>query len=143
MINFDLESTPLEIKTESALGSDKEVRVWFYTAGGSKVGGVKLLLASPPQYLLVNCHSASSYTNFPVDLPREIDKVWTIFLSKTPVITLEIHCNDVEVLHVRMSDTCTEGDWNNKWSKKVEKIRFGGKDTASDHYRMGKIHSNF
>ena len=41
-IDYDLENSPLEIRTDSVLGSDEEVRVRFYTAQEDIVGSVIL-----------------------------------------------------------------------------------------------------
>ena len=139
-VPFNLESTPLDIKTNSELGSGEEVRMWLSTANNLGAGGIKLLFSFPPQYLLENCQSSNSYANFPVALPLEVQKVWTIFLTKNQGIRLEIHCNEVEVLNFLMSDkTCTQTAWFDLWSRDAGKLYFGSKDTASDYYRKGLI----
>ncbi|KAL5263950.1 hypothetical protein ACHWQZ_G005141 [Mnemiopsis leidyi] len=132
----DLETTPLEIKTNSTLESGDEVEVYFYNSQGEDAGRVWIYFSSTPQYRLVWC---SSDTNFPSNLPAAVDKVWRISLNKTSGIRLQIHCNDVEVLNTLLSDdTCSDSDWREYWSRDVEKIAFYRGDTASDYYRRFK-----
>ena len=136
-INFDLENSPLQIKTNSVVGSKERVHVWFYS-GSSWVGGVYLRFTSPPKYEISSC---TSLTNFPTDLPSETDKVWTITLSRVSgEIRVVIHCNSKKVLNVVLSDTtCSDSRWSENWSRDVDKIRFlSSYDTASDYYRQGK-----
>ena len=44
--SYDLETTPLEIKTDSAVGSDELVLVVFYNAEGETVGSVGIHFTS-------------------------------------------------------------------------------------------------
>ncbi|KAL5264054.1 hypothetical protein ACHWQZ_G005225 [Mnemiopsis leidyi] len=134
----DLETTPLEIKTNSTLESGDEVYVLLYNSQGEYAGGVYIYFTSTPQYYLDWC---SSYTtNFPSNLPAAVDKVWRISLTRTSGIRLQIHCNDVEVLNFLLSDdTCSNSDWRKYWSRDVEKIAFSRSDTASDYYRRCRL----
>ena len=137
-INYDLENSPLQIRTDSEVGSNEEVRVKFYNAQGYNAGGLSLFFSSPPQYLLSRC--STYHTNFPTYLPPETDKVWTLTFTRTSDIPrLVIHCNDNEVLDVTMSNTtCSYSDWRTVWSRDVEKIMFFY-DTSSEYYRASKI----
>ena len=139
MIDYDLETSPLQIRTNSLVGSNEELYIGFFALGftddENPTGGVQLFFTSPPQYRLDYC--SSSNADFPTDLPIDTDKIWTIFLSK--FYKLNINCNDKEVLNVVLSDTiCDRSDWNIHWYKDVEKIKFSKSDTASDYYRPGK-----
>ena len=137
-IYYDLENSPLQIKTDSEVGRNERVIVSFYS-GSSWTGGVYLFFSSPPQYQLPRC--SSSYTNFPTDLPSETEKVWTITKSKvSDEIRVIIHCHDKEVLNVVLSDTtCSKSSWSERWSRDVDEIGFSPSwDTASDYYRPGK-----
>ena len=138
LLPLDLENTPLEIRTNSTLGSGDKVVVWFYPTQGEYVGGVEIFFSSTPKYKLEDC---SSYrTNFPSNLPSEVDKIWRITLDKTAEIRLKIHCNGVEVVNILISDnTCSDSDWRKYWSRDVENIYFPTNgDTASDYYRVGQ-----
>ncbi|KAL5263945.1 hypothetical protein ACHWQZ_G005136 [Mnemiopsis leidyi] len=130
----DLETTLLEIKTNSTLESEDYVEVYFYNSQGEDAGGVYIYFTSTPQYRLYWC---SSRTNFTSNLPAAVDKVWRISLNKTSGIRLQIHCNDVEVVNFLLSDdTCDRSYWRKYWSRDVEKIAFSIYDTASDYYRL-------
>ena len=106
-----------------------------YNSQGEFAGGVIISFSSTLQYYLSWC---TSFTNFPSTLPSAVDKVWRISLTKTSGITLLIHCNDVEVLNLLLSDEICNGyrDWRDFWSRDVEKIAFSEHDTASDYYRL-------
>ena len=139
-INFDLENYPLQIKTDSEVGSDEEVRVMFYDSQEDLIGGIFLYFTSTPQYFIGYC--SSSHVDIP-NLPSETDKVWTITFTRTSdVVTLVLHCNEVEVINVVISGTVCKSYWSTYWSRKpASKILFlsegGTKDTASDYYRRG------
>jgi hypothetical protein len=135
-INYDLESTPLELKTDSELGSGEKVFVEFYTAGDDVAGEVILTFSSKVEYFLSWCSYRSP---LPTQPPSTTDKVWRITLSRTSGTRVMIHCNDVEVLNVILSRTTCPGSsgWKTIWTHDVEKINFDSRDTASDHYRPG------
>ena len=115
--------------------------VSFYTSGGEVVGNVRISFSSPPQYYIGYC--TYSWTNFPVSLPTEVERVWRITLNRNSGIRLLIHCNNVEVLNILMSSsTCIHSSWSTYWSRTVGKVRFSRVDTASDYYRAGQTGKN-
>ena len=128
-IPHDLEKTPLQIKTDSAVGSGDRVILYLYTAGGEYVGIVQVSLNSS-RYLLRSC--GTSWTALPSTLPSEINKVWVITKLPGPRITLE--CNGVKVVDITMSDTCSNIKWSTYWRRQVEQIKFESSDSASDEY---------
>ena len=131
-IEWDIESTPLEIRTNSVPGSDDQVIVFFYPAGGV-AGGLWLYFTSTLKYSLSYC--TTSRYNFPVTPPSAADKIWRITLTRTAGVRLVIHCNDVEVLNTLLSEaTCSYSQWSTNWNKDVTKIKFHSTDTASDYY---------
>ena len=137
-IPLDLETTPLEIKTDSTLGSGDRVYVLFYTTQEEPVGGVLIDFSSTRQYRLWDCNYY--YTNFPSNLPSKVNKIWRITLDKTAGIRLKIHCDGVEVVNILLSyNTCNNSLWRKYWSRDVEYIHFSVYDTASDYYRAGEI----
>ena len=110
----------------------------FYTSGGDWVGYVQIRFSYTPQYYI---HPCTTWTNFPVSLPTEVEKVWRITLNRNSGIRLLIHCNNVEVLNILMtSNTCSyHSSWSTYWSRTVGKIWFyPNSDTASDYYRAGQ-----
>ena len=134
-IEADLENSPLEIKTDSSLGSNEIVSVGFYTSAELWVGRLTIHFTSTPRYQIWHC---TSKTKFPTDLPTDTIKVWKIALTRTSGIRLVIDCNNKEVLNILLSDTtCSNSYWNGRWSKDVGMIKFY-QDTASDYYR-GKL----
>ena len=147
-IDFDLETTPLEIKTDSyfvAAGSSDNLWVEFFSEYISAdeafdhtyAGGVKIFFTDPPKYFLVDC---SLYQNpFPIAPTFDVNKVWRITLSKTADTRgLVIHCNEVEVLNVLLSEELCKGsdDWSTYWNRDVTEIKFKASDTASDSYQI-------
>ena len=136
-IEWDLESTPLEIRTDSVLGSNQMVKVNFYSASGQDAGHVQLYFGFTLQYYLDRC--SHSWTNLPVTLPSATDKFWRITLTKTAGVRVVIHCNDVEVVNELLSEPrCSSSWWSTVWNRDVTKIKFySDRDTASDNYRAG------
>ena len=132
-IEYDLETTPLYLKTDSVLGSNERLRLSFYTDQKVKAGGLNIYFSSTPRYFIHHC---LSQTYFPTSLPTETEKVWKITLTRVSGIRLVIHINDVEVLNMVISNsTCRTYDfWNTYWSRIVKKIYFIGDDTASEFY---------
>ena len=66
-LSLDLEETPLEIETDSALGSEDQLAVWFYTSQDEPVGRVLIHFCTlTPQYTLWECVSKA---DFPTSLP--------------------------------------------------------------------------
>ena len=142
-INYDIEKSPLQIKTNSQVGSDEKIYdVSFYNAAGNDAGGVFLNFSSPPQYWLYGC--SLYYTNFPTALPSETDnKVWTL-TKTTGIHRVVIHCNDKEVLNVVLSDTtCNESDWRTMWMRDVEMINFPSCCDTTYYYRPGENYNTF
>jgi hypothetical protein len=130
-INYDLEAHPLQIKTDSVVGSGEVVIVKLYAAAGSHgsfIAGIKLLFNNPPKYYIYYC--TSSYTPFPVTLPVEQDKVWTITETAN---AMKVKCNGEEVLNYLFSESA-DTRCVTKWSQDVEQIKFPS-NTASDAYR--------
>lgn len=138
MFDYDLENTPLQIKTNSTVGSNDLVRVWFYHAEGEPAGRVDLYFRSPPRYWLEYC-SSGELGFLSASLPSETDKILTLVLDRTSDARLLIFCNDVEVLNVVLSDTtCGRNDWREYWYREAKKIIFAPLDTGSDKYRPGE-----
>ena len=137
---IDLETIPLEIKTNSTAGSGV-TWVDFYTALKKYVGGVRIRFYATPVYYIQKCRD---WTNFPVNLPTEVEKVWRITLNRNSGIRLLIHCNNVLVLNFLMShSTCSDPFWSHYWSKNVQHIEFDPRyDTASKYFRAGQPGTN-
>ena len=127
-IPYDLEEHPLQIRTDSVLGSDEEVRVNFYTSGEDYTTTIGLRFSSPPQYFIQYC--TSGFTNLPTTLPEEQEKIWTITKG---LAAITINCNEVEVLNLLYTDY---GGCVGKMEMDVEQMKFTTSDNdASDAYR--------
>ena len=136
LIEWDLESTPLEIRTDSVRGSGNQVIVDFFSAGEQRAGRIHLYFLPILEYFLDLCYS--SWTNLPVTAPSATDKVWRITLTRTAGVRLVIHCNDVEVVNTLLSQaTCSYSEWSTIWNRDVANILFHSYDRASDYYRAG------
>ena len=137
--DYDLDNSPLQIRTNSVIGGNDEIRISLYSAIGHFAGGADLFFTSPPQYWLSHCTSISK-SDFLTDLPPETDKIWRINLTRNSgVPRLVVHCNNKEVLNQVISGTtCGDISWSIYWNRDVEKINFHSADTASDYYRAGK-----
>ena len=132
-IPWDLEATPLQIKTDSTLDSDDEIRVKMFFKDNSAIGGVIVGFSSTVQYYIGYC---TDPTDLPVQPPVEVDKIWTINKTETAFI---ITCNNVEVLNYLLADS-SNGNCVTQWGGDVvEEIKFSIYfDTASDFYRAGE-----
>jgi len=129
-ITYDLETTPLQIKTDTVAGTKEMVRVIFYTANERLVsGGIDFFFDDPPTYFIRSC--SSNWTPFSEDLPAEETKVWTITETLT---TVKIACNEVELVTYTFSDS--NSDCVTQWSKDTGTMQFVlSVDTASDEFR--------
>ena len=134
LIDLNMEEYSLNIKTDNTLASDDVVYVELFTSQGDYAGELHLFFSSTPQYYIGACSTAD--TNFPTNLPPANDKVLRVTLTRTSGIRLVVHCNEVEVLNILMSDsTCGASSWSTFWSREVAKIKFYSSDTASDYYQ--------
>jgi hypothetical protein len=131
--NHDLESTPIEIKTDSLLVSSEEVYLDIHNQQSQTVGNFLIRFQATVQYYISGC---AGWKDFPKEVPNENEKIWRI--AKLPGPKLIVHCNNVEVLSLTLtSPICPLNGWHT-WNKKASKISFIGADKASDFYRSFK-----
>eukprot|EP00116_Pleurobrachia_bachei_P007138 sb/3467400/ len=132
------EDIPIQIKTDSVVGSGDEISIDM-TRAGEEVYGIAVEFSSPIKFWLPSCNSEKypGYENFPVQPPDEVDKIWTF--TKTD-LALIVTCNGVEVLNYEFK-TSEFSDCVSKWGgNTTESIYFALTwNTASDFYRAGKI----
>eukprot|EP00116_Pleurobrachia_bachei_P007423 sb/3467685/ len=129
---WDLEGTPLQIKTDSVAGSDEEVKMNTFEKDGSFIASVFVKFSSPYQYKIGYCNFE---TDLPVQPPEEVEKIWTFVKTDTAFI---ISCNDVEVLNYLFAIADSPiNNCVNRWSGDiVGMIQIDDDtDTASDFYR--------
>nr|AFK75453.1 putative secretory peptide-43 [Pleurobrachia bachei] len=132
-ITWDLETTPLQIKTNSTLGSGKVIRVGMYDNNGTWLGAVVVKFFPTMLYVIGYC--TGEWQNLPVQPPVEVDKIWTIAKTDTAFIVM---CNGVEVLNYLFANSSNSDCVPNWGGDVVEEIQFRIHDTASDFYRAGK-----
>ena len=146
MINFDLERTPLRVKTNTVYDESREaLRVHFFTIDDQKTGGFNLYLNknnsdSSQSYFLARCSETGTSINYPIAISSDSGKVWKITLMRTPEIRLLLHLNHVKILDTAISDTtCADETWITSWTNNVEKIKFLTTDTLSYFYKKGLL----
>ena len=138
-IDFDIESTPLQIQTDSVLGSGDVMRVRFVDVSIDNSIGVRITFSDPPTYGVADCETGTSF-NLP---DKEMYRIWTF---KKLDGTLQLLCNGLEVFNFNYTDSTTNGDCSDNWPDNFSHIKFasgpGVSDTASDIYRefrSGKV----
>ena len=143
-IPFDLESTPLQIKTNSTADSGDKIRVGIGTVDDNYLASliVHFFKENKVKFKIGSC--MQWYKFFPVQPPEEVDKTWRIRKNTT---TLSIDCNGMELLNYQFSDS-NESECVPKWGGDVvDWIQFSkDKDSASDTYKSppkGKNIINF
>ena len=133
-IPWNLEATPLQIKTNSTLGSDKTIRLAMGQKESNYIGLVQVKFSSTVQYEIGYC--ANDWTDLPVQPPVEVEKIWKITKTETAFI---ITCNNVEVLNYLFAGISAGGKCVPRWGGDVVgRIWFRVTDTASDCYRAGE-----
>ena len=146
-LDYDIETTPLQIKTDSRDGSWDKIHFRFYateSTGEEISGGGILLFTDPPSYHIGGCSVHDSLTDFGTDIPDEGStsiKIWTFTETATQ---FKIECNGVELLTYSFSDSA-RSQCLQQWSKDTAKIKFLNSDNATDEFRAkpGNRHSTF
>ena len=132
-LNFDLESTPLEIKTDSRVQDHEEILLNIYGKHEQEDNSwLAIRIRSSPHYQIGDCTGREALLN----VPGDTNKIWRI--TQLPGPHLTIHCNKVNVANLLMSNvTCASPSWMFFWKNlDVGKIEFHRRwDTASDFYR--------
>ena len=134
-LHYDIETAPLELQTDSVLGSGDYVWVYFKDSQGQWAGGVLVSFTSTPKYVIAWCYG---WYNFPTTLPTATVKVWRItVIRSSDIVSVQIHCNEEEVLNNVVSYSTCGTYWTRYWSRDVVQIYFhpDWADTASDYYR--------
>ena len=136
-IPWDLEETPLQIKTDSTLGSDDKIWVRMYDKDDSWISGVRVRFLTTMMYMIEYCTpgDGTNYVNLPVQPVVEAETIWTITKTET---SLNISCNNVEVLNYFFADSSSSNCVPKLGGDVVEAIKFHSSDKASDFYRAGK-----
>ena len=135
---IDLQREPLEIFTDSKLGSDDQVRVLFFNGNNDPAGGIYISFSSPPRYMVPYCALWKKFFWKDAKYLRTVpqNKVATIERTEHGV---RIQYDGIKVLDFHLSNlTCTRRtNWADYWGQEVEKVEFHGTlDTASKSCRV-------
>ena len=139
MIEHDLENTPLEIKTDSEVGSEDRVYVFFFDSDDNSAGGLSLYFSSPLKYGISYC--MSDYAEFDTTPPSDKDKVWRLTIDRdqsSTLVNLLIHCNNQLVLQRVIASSRCDSYSSTRWSREIDQIAFPDYETGSDAYRPYK-----
>ena len=129
-----IKATPLQIKTDSTVGSGDLVSVEFITMDVFSAGGFTLHFTNPMQYEFERCTDQRWLLS---NVPAQQDKVWTFYRVSQEVMRIE--CNDVEVAQYTISNCRHSEKWI--YQREMERFKFYPADTATDFYRAkGKDH---
>ena len=99
LIEHDLDTYPLEIKTDSEIGSGHVINICFYVSSETdvenwrNVGHIKIVFNNPMKHLISPCRN--TLTTFDLAVPEETNKIWVITKTSTRLL---ITCNSVEVV---------------------------------------------
>ena len=135
---WDLEGTPLQIKTDSTPGSLERIVVDMYDKYNRRIRIVIVFSSPSVQYMIEYC---TGNEVLPVQPPVEVDKIWTITKTETGIIII---CNNVEVTNILFADSSESKCVPRMGGDVVEKIELitgilHGDPIASDFYRAGKL----
>ena len=101
LIDFDIDKYPLQLKTDSAIGSGDAIDVIFYVStetnvgDWTNVGNVWIKFTDPMTYRVLHC--LTELTTFNVAVPEDVNKIWEIVKTTAD---LRIICNSVEVANI-------------------------------------------
>ena len=101
LIDFDFDKYPIELKTNSEIGSQEDIDVVFYVPtetninDWTEVGNVWIVFSDPMTYRIYHC---SELTAFNVDVPEETNKIWKIVKTSSE---MRIICNGIELVKIQ------------------------------------------
>ena len=139
-IEFDLETTKLQVLTDSVIGSKDLTWIQFLDSSVSrgKGGGISIHFETQMRYSLGYCQA----NNIPHNkLGTDRNRIWTIEKVET---RMKLFCNEEEIFDI---ETNSEDDGcRTRWSFDCAKIKFTSSsyeiDNASDLYRKFKTGKN-
>ena len=131
-ISFDIDTTPLQIQTDSVLGSGDVMFVRFVGQNSSGTVGIDVIFTNPPTYDIGHCGTRTDFA-----LPgTEKYRIWTF---KKQDNTLQLLCNGAEIYNLNYTEYLDDETCGEKWSLDFTHLRFVKSasltDTASDFYR--------
>ena len=128
-IDFDLETTPLQIETDSMVGSGDLLWVRFNPLNSDSGPGMKIWFHDSPSYYIGYCSSENTVFTIP---STENHRIWTFRKSST---TVQLLCDTKQIFKLNFADSSSQ-DCKNKWSLDTAYIQFQSTDKASDSFRQ-------
>ena len=129
VISHNLDTTPLQIVTNTKTGAAEEVQLEFDPASGYRK---RIILEfSAKTYVTVR----DCVWRKEVGLPEKLPVVWTIFRNtKTHVMRILQNSDEVVSLDYSSSGSCKDrSEWND--GRRILEFTFKSEDNASDTYR--------
>ena len=136
-IPLEMDKVLFKVRSGSLPGSGDLLNIKMINEDGTW-RSIQLRYTVPMEYLIGSC---TDFLPFPVE-PHLLQKNnWVIARTSRGV---KYKCNQVEVLHFKLSDqVCTSRyatNWREKWNKRIVAVSFAASDTASEFYdfKMGE-----
>ena len=127
-VDIDLASTPLQILTDSKVGSEEVIWIAFYDHDFVNYVALEVKLTSPPTYNIRYCEPTGKTFDISAE---DVNIVWTFEKNET---VLKLSCNNKEIFAFDTSISDIP-NCKSQWSMDLRHIRFTVEDTASDFYR--------
>merc|ERR1712176_1555403 len=103
VIDFDWEETPLEIRTNSLLGSGDQIKVRFLTEEGNPAGNLKIKFDDNASYFITDCMNKKK--GFKLPSSEDGEYIWRVTKADGRII---VHCNGEEVINVSYADSAMQ-----------------------------------
>ena len=100
-VEFDFDKYPIQLKTDSEIGSGDSIDMCLYTSEETNVkncknvGFIWIKFSDPMKYKVYEC--VSEWKTFNVAVPEGNDKIWEIVKTTSE---LRIYCNSIEVVKI-------------------------------------------
>ena len=133
-IDLDIDSSPLQIQTDSVVGGDDLVRVRFVVLNSNVGPGIQIWFKDPPEYQINYCSNPTIFTM--PDAENE-QRIWTFRKQND---RLQLQCNGAQIFDFNFKESAWS-DCRDMWSADFAQMRFAnsqrwGFDTASDSFRQ-------
>ena len=113
IVHYDLESYPIQIKTDSKIGSRDYIQLNVYSKI-NYIGFINIQFHDPMTYQVMFCSGIKQFLTPP---PEESEKIWTITKNST---NLKISCNKINVLNLNFSGNYGNSSMcESNWSQEV------------------------
>ena len=129
-----MESTPIQIYTDSEIGSGEKLWVQFSDSTGDVFGGISVDFTFQPTYGLGYCDSQVQIS--PTKLGPNINRVWTIVKWGTNV---KLYCGGVQIFDIK-THLSEKTSCRTRWALHSSKFQCAG--TAADFYREHRSGKN-